>query len=156
MKEKIKIVPLNAEERIKEFSELIKKYPRVKEFYIERAKLYEAKGQYKKAVEDFKKSLPDFYCFNNIKDLCEEKSLIKEAENFYTKAIKENKNDVYKYIDRLHFYMRNREIEKAILECKTILKLSPKDETILILYEILTAGFERMKRDKGSEPLILY
>ena len=43
----------STKERIKEFSEMIKKYPNIKEFYIERAKLYDASKQYKKAVEDF-------------------------------------------------------------------------------------------------------
>ena len=41
---------MNIKERIKEFSELIKKYPNIKELYIERAKLYTELKEYKKAI----------------------------------------------------------------------------------------------------------
>ena len=44
----------NIEEKIKEFDEMTKKYPSVKEFHIERAKLYCEIKEYEKAVEDFK------------------------------------------------------------------------------------------------------
>ena len=62
----------------------------------------------------------------------------KEAEKFYTKAINKDKSNVNNYINRLYFYMRIREIEKAISDCKAILKLSPKKETVLNLKKILT------------------
>ncbi len=98
----------NIKERIKEYSEMIEKYPDIKEFHIERAKLYCETG------------------FN------------KEAEKFYTKAINKDKNNINSYINRLYFYIRIREMEKAISDCKAILKLSPKEETILNLKRILT------------------
>ena len=47
----------NIKERIKEYSEMIEKYPDIKEFHIERAKLYCEIKEYEKAVEDFKKTL---------------------------------------------------------------------------------------------------
>ena len=125
-------------EKIKEFTELIEKYPEIKELYVYRAFLYEKTKQYKKAIEDYKKTLPkDYICFN-IADICERNGLVKEAEHFYTKAINEDKNNIYNYIFRIHFYMRTKEIEKALLDCNTVLKLSPKEETILTIKRILT------------------
>jgi len=41
-------------------------------------------------------------------------------------------------MDRLYFYIRYGEIEKAILDCEIILELSPDDKTILTLHKILT------------------
>ena len=131
----------NIDERIKEYTEVIKKNPDVKELYLERAKLYDVKGDYEKAVEDFKKSLPGYYTFKNIKEVCEKNYLMKEAENFYTKAINKDKKNVYRYMDRFYFYMRNKKLENAIAECKNILKLSPENETILAIKKILTEKF---------------
>ena len=128
----------NIEERIKEYSEMIKKYPGVKEFHIERAKLYCEIREYEKAVEDFKKTLEGYYVCQKIARVCEESGFNRDAEYYYTKAINKDKNNVNNYIDRLYFYMRIREIEKAISDCKAILKLSPKDKTLLALKNILT------------------
>ena len=125
-------------EKIKDFTELIKRHTEVQELYIYRAFLYEKTKQYKKAIEDYKKIIPPRYICFNMADICERNGLIKEAENFYTKAINEDKNNICNYISRIYFYIRNKEIEKAILDCKMILKLSPKDETILTLKRILT------------------
>lgn len=125
-------------EKIKEFTELIKKHPDVQELYIYRAFLYEKTKQYQKAMEDYKKTLPITYICFNMADICERNGLIKEAEKFYIKEINKNKNNIPNYISRIYFYLRNKEIEKAILDCKTVLKLSPKDENILTLKRILT------------------
>ena len=125
-------------EKIKEFTELIKNHPDVKEFYVYRAFLYEKTKQYQKAIEDYKKTLPITYICFNMADICERNGLIKEAENFYTKAINKDKNNTYNYISRIYFYLRNKEIEKAVSDCKTVLKLSPKNETVLTLKRILT------------------
>ena len=129
---------MNIKERIKEFSELIKKYPSIKELYIERAKLYTELKEYKKAVEDYKKSYTEYYLCKNIIKVCEELGLTKEAEEFYTKEIQKDKNNISNYIKRIYFYMRENEIEKAIKDCTTVLELNPKDETILTLKRILT------------------
>ena len=128
----------NIKERIKEYSEMIEKYPSVKEFHIERAKLYCEIKEYEKAVEDFKKTLEGYYAYQNIATVCEERGFNRDAEFYYTKAINKDKNNINNYIDRLYFYMRIKEMEKAISDCKAILKLSPKDETILTLKRILT------------------
>ena len=129
---------MNIKERIKEFSELIKKYPSIKELYIERAKLYTELKEYKKAVEDYKKAYTEYYLCKNIIKVCEELGLTKEAEEYYTKEINKDKKDVSNYIKRIYFYMRENEIEKALKDCTTVLKLSPKDETIKTLQRILT------------------
>ena len=125
-------------EQIKEFSNLIKRYPHVQEFYVYRAFLYEKTKQYQKAIEDYKKILPVQYLNFDIAGICEKNDLFKEAEIYYTKAINEDKNNIHKYINRIHFYMRIKEIDKAILDCKTVLEISPKKETIQILKRILT------------------
>ncbi len=127
----------NIKERIKELSEIIKRNPEVKELYIERAKVYDEIKDYKKAVADFKKAYPGYYACENIIKVCESIGLKQEAEKLYTKAINEDKNNVLKYIDRLHFYMRTKQIEKAISDCRAILELSPEDKTILALKKIL-------------------
>jgi len=128
----------NIKEKIREFSRIIKRYPNIKEFYIERAKLYGEIKEYKKAFEDFKKTLDEYYTCEDIATVCEKVGLKKEAENFYTKAINENKNNPNAYINRIYFYMRTGETEKAISDCKTVLKISPKDENISTLKQILT------------------
>ena len=128
----------DTKEKIKEFSDLIKKYPYIKELYVYRAILYEKSKQYKKAIEDYKMTLPHQYICFNMADICERNGLNKEAEEFYTKVIKKNTKDIYKYMDRICFYIRNKETAKALSDCKTVLKLSPKNETVLTLKRILT------------------
>ena len=128
----------NIKEQIKEFSGLIKRYPYVKEFYVYRAYLYEKTKQYQKAIEDYKSIVPSHYLNFDIAGVCEQNGLIKEAERFYTQAIKEDKNNIHKYLRRIYFYIRIKKIEKAILDCKTVLEISPKKETIRILKRILT------------------
>ena len=132
------IIIENIDKRIKEYSKLINKYPDKKELYIERAKLYDAKGEHKKAVEDFKMTLPGYYSFNDIKDVCEKANLLKDAENFYTKEINKDKNNICGYISRLRFYMRTDQFEKVILDCQNILKLSSANKTYTTLKDILT------------------
>ncbi len=129
---------MNLKGRIKELSEIIKRNPEIKELYMERAKLYDMNKEYKKAVEDFKKAYPGYYACENIISVCEKLGLYQEAEKLYTKAINEDKKNVRKYINRLNFYIRTKQIEKAVLDCKNILRLSPEDKTILALKKILT------------------
>ena len=125
-------------EQIKEFSNLIEKYPAVQEFYVYRSFLYEKTKQFQKAIEDYKKILPPQYLNFDIAGICEKNGLVKEAEKYYTQAINEDKKNIHRYISRIHFYMRIKEIDKAILDCKEVLKLSPKKETIQTLKRILT------------------
>ena len=125
-------------EKIKEFSELIQKYPYVQEFYIYRAYLYEKTKQYPKAIEDYKIILPKQYICFDMAGICERNGLVKEAEKYYTQAINKDKKNIQQYIRRIYFYIRIKKIEKAILDCKTVLELSPKDETVKTLKRILT------------------
>ena len=129
-------------EKIKEFNKLIKQYPYVKELYIYRAALYEKSLQYKKAVEDYKMILPEQYMCFDMAGICERNGLNEAAEEFYTKAINENKKDIQNYICRICFYIRIKDIEKAISDCKTVLALSPKNETALTLKRILTGKLD--------------
>ena len=128
----------NIKDRIKEFSEIIERNPYEKELYIERAKLYAENKEYKKAFEDFKKTLSGCYICKDIMTVCTELKLNNEIERIYTKAINKDKNNVGNYIDRIYFYMNIGEIKKAIFDCKTVLNICPKEETILILHKILT------------------
>lgn len=125
-------------EKIKEFSELIQKYPYVQEFYIYRAYLYEKSKQYPKAIEDYKAILPAQYICFDMAGICERNGLVKEAEKYYTQAINKDKKNIQQYIRRIYFYIRIKKIEKAILDCKTVLELSPSNETIKTLKRILT------------------
>jgi len=124
-------------EKIKEFSELIQRYPHIQEFYIYRAFLYEKSKQYQKAVEDYKAILPAQYICFDMASICERNGLNKEAEMYYTQAINKNEKDINNYICRIYFYLRIKEIEKALSDCKTVLELSPKNETALMLKKIL-------------------
>lgn len=128
----------NIEEKIKEFSKLIEKYPHIREFYIHRALLYEKSKQYQKAMKDYKIIVPEQYICFDMAGICERNGLVEEAEIFYTKAINEDKKNIHKYIRRIYFYMHIRKFEKAILDCKTVLELSPNKETISTLKRILT------------------
>ena len=74
---------------------------------------------------------------DDIKDILERNDLIKEAEEIYTREINEDKNNAKNYIGRAYFYLRNGKNKKAISDCKTAIKLSPKDRTVLILAEML-------------------
>ncbi len=77
------------------------------------------------------------YISDDIRDICERNDLIKEAERLYTKEISKDKKNAENYICRAYFYLRNGRNKKAICDCKTALKLSPKDKTILNLAEML-------------------
>ena len=128
----------NIKDRIKEFSEIIERNPYEKELYIERAKLYAENKEYKKAFEDFKKTLHGYYVCKDIMMVCKELGLNNEIERLYTKAINKDKKNISNYIDRIYFYINIGKIEKAISDCKTVLNICPKEETILTLYKILT------------------
>ena len=128
----------NIKERIKQFSKIIERNPDIKELYIERAKLYAENKEYKKAFEDFKKTLHGYYVCKDIMMVCKELGLNNEIERLYTKAINKDKNNISNYINRISFYINIGKIEEAIADCKTVLKISPKEETILTLYKILT------------------
>ena len=134
----------NIEEKIKEFDEIIKKYPTVKEFYLGRAKLYEELKEYKKAIEDYKRACIQ-YIWYDVVSICKRNRLYKEIEDFYTNAINSDKNNVKNYFCRAYFYMNIEEYKKALSDCKKGLRLSPKNESLLELEEIL---FEKLNKHK--------
>lgn len=128
----------NIKEQIQKFSEMINKYPNIKEFYINRARLYEDNKEYEKALADYKKTLPNYYIYSDIATICERNGLTKEAEAFYTEDINTDESNVKNYIRRAYFYTRIGEVEKALSDCATVLALSPDNETVLTLKKILT------------------
>lgn len=127
----------NIKEQIKEFSNLINKYPHIEELYLGRAILYTKSKQYNKAVEDYQKIHTNYFD-KDILSICERNGLIKEIENFYTKKINKTKNDIRNYLSRANFYARIGENKKAICDCKSALEISPCNEIVLMLIKILT------------------
>ncbi len=117
-------------EQIKEFSELIKKYPDIEELYIGRALLYAKIKQYKKAVEDFERGCMKYMCYD-IMIVCKRHALFKEAEELYTRKVNKDKNDIMNYITRARFYESICEYQKALTDCESALKIFPRDKFVL-------------------------
>ena len=115
------------EEEIKEVSSLIKKYPKIKEFYLIRAKLYEEVLQYVNALNDYKKATDNYLCMA-VKTICKKYNLVEEVEKIYKKEIKANKNNYRNYISRAYFYIDIGKKGKALKDYKTALKLVPKND----------------------------
>ena len=134
----------NIKEQIKEFDELIKKYPSIKDFYLGRAELYGKIKQYKKACEYYKKAR-NHYILNDIASICERYNLIEEAEMIYTKAINIDKNNPENYIKRASFYALTSKNKKAISDCKTVLKLQPKNKIIVEMAKMLIKKLSETK-----------
>ena len=126
----------NIKEEIKEFTKLIKKYPDVQDLYIGRAILYTKTKQYKKALEDYQKGC-NYICYD-IMNICKRNNLFKEMEEFYIKAINKDKNNTVNYLSRARFYMSIGEDKKALADCETILKISPKNKFVLDIKKFLT------------------
>ena len=126
----------NIKEEIKEFDKLIKKYPDIEELYIGRAILYTKIKQYENAVKDYKRGCEKYLCYD-IMNICRRNNLIKEAEELYTKKIKEQ-SSIINYISRARFYISIGEDKKALDDCEIILKMSPKNKFILGIKEVLT------------------
>ena len=123
-------------EQIKEFDKLIKKYPDIQELYIGRAILYTKIKQYENAVKDYERGCEKYLCYD-IMNICSRNNLIKEAEELYTKKIKEQ-SSIINYISRARFYISIGEDKKALDDCEIILKMSPKNKFILGIKEVLT------------------
>ena len=126
----------NIKEEIKEFDKLIKKYPDIEELYIGRAILYKKIKQYENAVKDYERGCEKYLCYD-IMNICRRNNLIKEAEELYTKKIKEQ-SSIINYISRARFYISIGEDKKALDDCEIILKMSPKNKFILGIKEVLT------------------
>lgn len=127
---------LGIKEEIKEFTELIKKYSDIEDLYIGRAILYTKTKQYKKAVEDYERGCKKYLCYD-IMNICKRNSLIKEAEELYTKTINKDKKNITSYMSRARFYMSIGEDKKALADCEIILKLSPENKFILEIKKVL-------------------
>ena len=126
----------NIKEEIKEFTKLIKKYPGIQDLYIGRAILYTKTKQYKKALEDYENGC-NYICYD-IMNICKRNNLFKEMEEFYIKAINKDKNNTVNYLSRARFYMSIGEDKKALADCETILKISPKNKFVLEIKKLLT------------------
>ena len=126
----------NIKEEIKEFDKLIKKYPDIEELYIGRAILYTKIKQYENAVKDYERGCEKYLCYD-IMNICRRNNLIKEAEELYTKKIKEQ-SSIINYISRARFYISIGEDKKALDDCEIVLKMSPKNKFILGIKEVLT------------------
>ncbi len=134
----------NIKKEIKEFTELINKYPLKEDLYIGRAFLYMEIKQYKKAAEDFKKAHTNYTAYD-IYSVCEREDLIAEAEKLYTKAINDDKSNFLNYTKRAGFYTRIGRTEKALADCETALKLNPNDKIIPIIIETLIKKIDKTK-----------
>ncbi len=132
----------NIKEEIKEFTELINKYPLKEDLYIGRAFLYMEIKQYKKAAEDFKKAHTNYIGYD-IYSVCEREDLIAEAEKLYTKTINDDKSNFLNYTKRAGFYTRIDRLEMALADCETALKLAPGNEIALIVKETLIKKIKR-------------
>ncbi len=132
------------EEEIKEVTKLIKKYPHIKDFYLIRAKLYTKMWQYDKAIRDYETANNNFLC-RAIISVCRKHNLVKEITNYYKKEIKENKNDFKNYISRAYFYRDIGQKSKALCDCKTALKLCPKNKIVIDIIEQLIKDLEKIK-----------
>ncbi len=126
----------NIKEEIKKFTKLIKKYSDIEELYIGRAILYTKIKQYENAVKDYERGCEKYLCYD-IMNICRRNNLIKEAEELYTKKIKEQ-SSIINYISRARFYISIGEDKKALDDCEIILKMSPKNKFILGIKEVLT------------------
>ncbi len=137
-------------EQIKEFGKLIKKYPYIEDLYIGRAVLYTKIKEYEKAVKDYERAHEDY--IYDIITVCKRHRLIKEVEEFYTRKINRDKNNIVNYISRARFYISINEDNKALYDCETILKISPENKFILemkkTLIKKLTTNKKRSKRIK--------
>ena len=134
-------------EQIKEFDKLIKKYPDIYELYIGRAILCAKIGEYEKALKDYERGHENY--IYDIVAICKRNNLIKEVEEFYTKRIDKDKNNIVSYLSRARFYMSIGEDRKALADCETILKISPNNNLVLeFKKELIKKLKARQKRSK--------
>ena len=120
---------VNIREEIKHLTELIKKYPSIKEFRLIRAKLYTITCQYNAAINDYERLTDNYLCIAPI-TICKKYNLIEETKRYYEENIKEDRNNYRNYLSRAHFYKDIGEKSKAINDCKITLKLCPKNELV--------------------------
>ena len=132
-------------EQIKDFDRIIKRHPNIEELYIGRALLYAKIKQYKKAIEDFERGCMEYMCYD-ITVICKRHSLFKDAEEIYTKQIDKDKNNIMGYITRARFYKSICEYKKALTDCESALKISPKDKFVLEMKKELIKEFKKQQK----------
>ncbi len=140
-------MPEDIKQQIKEFDEMIKKYPFIQELYIGRAVLYARIGEYEKAVKDYETAHEDY--IYDIIAVCRRNHLSREIERLYTNKINKDKNDIANYISRARFYMTIYENEKALADCETVLKICPNNKFILRIKKSLIK--EMKERNKSPQ-----
>ena len=137
------------EEQIKGFDKLIAKYPHLEELYIGRAILYAKIGEYEKAVKDFETGHENY--IYDIVAVCKRLNLSEGIEEFYTKKMNKEKNNIVNYISRARFYMTIGENQKALADCENILKMFPGNKLVLKIKE--TAIEELKNKQKRNEKM---
>ena len=115
------------EKTTKEVTEVIHKYPQIKEFYLIRAKLYTEICEFRKAIADYERVTDNYFC-RTVLSIYKKYHLTKEVEKYYRKEIKADKSNYKNYISRAYFYMDIGEKAKALKDCKTALKLCQKNK----------------------------
>ena len=132
------------EEDIKYLTKLIRKYPKIKEFYLIRAKLYTVICQYDEAINDYERVTDNYLPISPI-TICKKYNLVEEVEKVYKEETKADKNNYINYISRAHFYKDIGEKSKALKDCKTALKLCPKNKFVISGIRKLIREINRMK-----------
>lgn len=145
----LKNIQAEIKEEIKEFTKLIKKYSHISELYIGRAVLYAKTGEYEKAVKDYEIAHEDY--IYDIIAVCRRNHLSGEIERIYTEKINKDKNNVVNYMSRLRFYRSIGENQKALSDCKSILKILPNNKFILETRKAIIK--ELKKQDKPSKQI---
>ena len=135
---------IDIEKDIKYLTELIRKYPKIKEFRLIRAKIYTVICQYHKALNDYEIANDNYLPIAPI-TICKKYNLIEETIRCYERAIKEDKNDYISYMSRAYFYKDIGEKAKALKDCKTALKLCPKNDFEIKGIKKLIREIKKMK-----------
>lgn len=142
-------IEIEIEEQIKEFDKLIKKYSFIEELYIGRAVLYTKIGEYEKAIKDYKRTHEDY--FYDLVAVCLRHNLIKEVEEYYTKRIEKDKDNIVNYMSRARLYIRIGEDKKALADCESILKISPDNKFVLGIKEVITKKLKAKEKQGKQE-----
>ncbi len=139
-------------EEMEEINNFIKKYPHIKDFYLVRAKLYTQIGEYTKAIKDYESVTNNHIGWATI-GICRKYHLLEEVEKHYKKEIKADKNNFINYISRAYFYTDINKKSEALADCKTALKLCPKNKLIIEIIEDLIKKLKFPQKDLAGKKL---
>ena len=132
------------EEDIKYLTELIRKYPKIKEFRLIRAKLHVVLCQYNKAINDYERVTDNYLCIAPI-TICKKYNLVEETKRCYEREMREDKDNYMNYTSRAYFYKDIGEKAKALNDCKIALKLCPKNEFVISSIKELIRKINKIK-----------